>query len=47
MREYNTYVFENEIDWQQVPEEKLQNFLWDSATEYDVYFKMCFINTYK
>ena len=43
MREYNTYSFENEIDWQKVPEEKLPYFLWDSAAEYDVYFKMCFL----
>ena len=43
MREYNTYAFKNEIDWQCVPEEKLTYFLWDSAAEYDVYFKMCFL----
>ena len=43
MKEYNTYVFENEINWQEVPEEKLGFFLWDSAAEYNVYFKMCFL----
>lgn len=43
MKEYKTYVFENEICWQDVPEEKLGYFLWDSAAEYNVFFKMCFI----
>ena len=43
MKEYNTYVFENEIDWQSVPEEKLGFFLWGSAAEYNVFFKMCFL----
>lgn len=43
MKQYNTYVFENEISWQDVPEEKLGCFLWDSAAEYNVYFKMCFL----
>ena len=43
MKQYNTYVFENEIGWQDVPEEKLGYFLWDSAAEYNVYFKMCFL----
>ena len=43
MKVYNTYSFENEINWQEVPEEKLGNFLWDSAAEYNVYFRMCFL----
>lgn len=43
MKTYSTFTFENEIDWQEVPEEKLGFFLWDSAAEYDVYFKMCFL----
>ncbi len=43
MKVYNTYAFENEINWQEVPEEKLGFFLWDSAAEYNVYFKMCFL----
>lgn len=43
MKQYKTYVFENEINWQQVPEEKLDFFLWDSAADYNVYFKMCFL----
>ena len=43
MKQYNTYVFENEISWHDVPEEKLGYFLWDSAAEYNVYFKMCFL----
>lgn len=43
MKVYNTYSFENEINWQEVPEEKIGNFLWDSAAEYNVYFKMCFL----
>ena len=43
MTGYNTFVFENEINWQDVPEEKLGYFLWDSAAEYNVYFKMCFL----
>lgn len=43
MKEYNTYVFEKEINWQEVSEEKLGFFLWDSAAEYNVFFKMCFL----
>lgn len=43
MKQYNTYSFIDEINWQAVPEEKLQYFLWDSAAEYNVYFKMCFL----
>lgn len=43
MKVYNTYTFENEINWQDVPEEKLGYFLWDSAKEYNVYFRMCFL----
>lgn len=43
MKQYNTYSFIDKINWQAVPEEKLQNFLWDSATEYNVYFQMCFL----
>lgn len=43
MKEYNTYVFENEICWHDVPEEKLSYFLWGSAAEYNVFFKMCFL----
>ena len=43
MKEYNTYVFEKEISWQDVPEEKLGYFLWDSAAEYNVFFKICFL----
>ena len=43
MKKYNTYVFENEICWQDVPEEKLDFVLWDSAAEYNVFFKMCFL----
>ena len=43
MKQYNTYSFSDEIRWQEVPEEKLQYFLWDSAREYNVYFQMCFL----
>ena len=43
MKVYNTFVFENEINWQEVPEEKLSYFLWDSAAEYNVFFRMCFL----
>lgn len=43
MKQYNTYSFIDKINWQEVPEEKLGFFLWDSAAEYDVYFKMCFL----
>lgn len=43
MKQYNTYSFYDKINWQVVPEEKLTNFLWDSAKEYNVYFQMCFL----
>ena len=43
MKQYNTYSFSDKINWQVVPEEKLENFLWDSDAEYNVYFKMCFL----
>ena len=43
MKLYNTYTFDNEINWQEVPEEKLSYFLWDSAKEYNVFFMMCFL----
>ena len=43
MKLYNTYTFDNEINWQSVPEEKLSYFLWDSAKEYNVFFMMCFL----
>lgn len=43
MKQYNTYSFIDKINWQAVPEEKLSYFLWDSAAEYKVYFKMCFL----
>ena len=43
MKKYITYAFENEICWQDVPEEKLGYVLWDSAAEYNVFFKMCFL----
>ena len=33
MKQYNTYSFSDEIRWQEVPEEKLRYFLWDSAGE--------------
>lgn len=42
MKQYNTYSFIDKINWQAVPEEKLDYFLWDSAAKYNVYFKMCF-----
>lgn len=43
MKQYNTYSFTDEINWQEVPEEKLSYFLWDSAVTYSVFFKMCFL----
>ena len=43
MKEYNTFAFEDKINWQKVPELKLCHTLWDSAAEYDVFFKMCFL----
>lgn len=43
MKQYNTYSFIDRVNWQQVPEEKLTYFLWDSAATYSVYFQMCFL----
>ncbi len=39
---YNTFSFSGEIDWSVVPEEKLCFSNWNSETEYNTYFKMCF-----
>lgn len=43
MKQYNTYSFIDKINWHEVPQEKLDYFLWNSAAEYEVYFKMCFL----
>lgn len=43
MKQYNTYSFIDKINWREVPEGRLDCFLWDSAVEYKVNFKMCFL----
>lgn len=44
---YTTYAFKNEINWDIVPEEKLENWHWEEDLEQTIrpntYFKMCFL----
>ncbi len=44
---YNTYAFKGEIDWDIVPEEKLECWHWEETLEKTIrpntYFKMCFL----
>lgn len=40
---YNTYVFENEPDWNVVSKESLEFSNWDSEAHYNTFFRMCFV----
>ncbi len=40
---YNTFTFQNEPIWDEVPEEKLAFSHWGSEVHYNTYFKMCFV----
>lgn len=40
---YETYVFENEPQWDKVQEGSLEFSNWDSSVHYNTFFKMCFV----
>ncbi len=40
---YETYVFENEPEWESVPEGKLEFSNWDSKAHYNTFFRLCFV----
>ena len=40
---YETYVFENEPDWEAVNEGSLDFSNWDSKAHYNTFFKLCFV----
>ncbi len=42
MKTYNTFSFLTEIDWDAVPEEKLEFSNWNPGYYFNTYFKMCF-----
>ncbi len=42
MKEYNTFSFLGEIDWDAVPEEKLEYSNWEPGYSFNTFFKMCF-----
>ena len=42
MKTYNTYSFLGEIQWDSVPEEKLEFSNWNPGCTFNTYFRMCF-----
>ncbi len=42
MKSYNTFSFLGEIDWDSVPEEKLEFSNWSPGFTFNTYFRMCF-----